>query len=124
LERLPGVKRADVRLETEEARVVYDDTKQTPEKLAAAIDRLGFQASILTVTAAPRPTLLVDGVNDLKAVRKIESILRGVKGVGGVRVDPGSGEVFVDYYGQMVSPQQLLVALQAAGFSARPAPAR
>jgi copper chaperone CopZ len=124
LERLPGVKRADVRLETEEARVVYDDRRQTPEKLAAAIDRLGFQASILTVTAAPRPTLLVDGVTDLKAVRKIEETLRALKGVGAVRVDPGTGEVFVEYDGQAVSPERLFSALQAAGFSARPAPAR
>ncbi len=118
------MKRADVRLETEEARVVYEDTKQTPEKLATAIDRLGFQASILTVTVAPRPALLVDGVNDLNAVRKIEGILRGLKGVRAVRVDPGTGEVFLEYDGQAVSPQQLLSALQAAGFSARPAPAR
>jgi len=118
------VKRADVRLETEEARVVYDDARQTPEKLAAAIDRLGFQASILSVTAAPRPTLLVDGVNDLKAARKIEGILRGLKGVRAIRVDRGSGEVFVEYDAQAVSPQQLLSALQAAGFNARPARGR
>jgi copper chaperone CopZ len=123
LERLPGVKRADVRLETEEARVVFDDAKQTPEKLAAAIDRLGFQASMLSVTAAPRPTLLVEGVNDLKAVRKIEAVLRGLKGIRGVRVDPGTGEVFVEYDGPAVSPQLLLSALQSAGFNARLAPA-
>ncbi len=118
------MKRADVRLETEEARVVYDDARQTPEKLAAAIDRLGFQASILTVTAPPRPTLLVDGLNDLKAVRKIEAILSSLKGVRAVRADPGTGEVFVEYDGQAVNPQQLLSALQAAGFHARPVPAR
>jgi copper chaperone CopZ len=53
LERLPGVKRADVKLETGQAKVLYDDTKQTPEKLAAAIDRLGFKASVVSVTAAP-----------------------------------------------------------------------
>jgi len=110
--------------QTEEARVVYDDSKQTPERLAAAIDRLGFQASVLSVSAAPRPTLLVEGVNDLKAVRKIDAVLRGLKGVRGVRVDLGTGEVFVEYDGQAVSPQQLLSALQAAGFSARPAPGR
>lgn len=117
------MKRADVRLETEEARVVYDDAKQTPEKLAAAIDRLGFQASILTVTAPPRPTLIVEGVNDLKAVRKIESVLRAFKGVRSVRVEPATGDVFVEYDGGAVSPQQLASALQAAGFNARPAAA-
>jgi copper chaperone CopZ len=53
LERLPGVKRADVKLETGQANVTYDDTKQSPEKLAAAIDRLGFKASVVSVTEAP-----------------------------------------------------------------------
>jgi copper chaperone CopZ len=53
LERLPGVKRADVRLETGEARAIYDDSRQTPEKLAAAIDRLGFRASVRSVAPAP-----------------------------------------------------------------------
>jgi len=43
------VKRADVKLETGEAKVLYDDTAQTPEKLAAAIDKLGFKASVKSV---------------------------------------------------------------------------
>jgi len=53
LERLPGVKQADVTLEPGQARVIYDDTKQTPEKVAAAIDKLGFKASVVGVTEAP-----------------------------------------------------------------------
>jgi copper chaperone CopZ len=53
LERLPGVRRADVKLETEQARVIYDDTKQTSSSVAAAIDKLGFKASVVGVTEAP-----------------------------------------------------------------------
>jgi len=53
LERLPGVKHADVKLETGQARVIYDDTKQTPEKLASAIDMIGFKASVVSVADAP-----------------------------------------------------------------------
>jgi cation transport ATPase len=53
LERLPGVKHADVRLETGQARIIYDDTRQTPEMLAAAIGRLGFKASVRSVAEAP-----------------------------------------------------------------------
>ncbi len=48
------MKRADVKLETGQARVIYDDTKQTPEKLASAIDMLGFKASVVSVADAPR----------------------------------------------------------------------
>ncbi len=53
MERLPGVKRAEVRFETGRAQVVYDDAKQSPEKLAATIDKLGFKASVISVADAP-----------------------------------------------------------------------
>jgi copper chaperone CopZ len=122
LERLPGIKRADVSLETGEARVSYDDSKQTPEKLAAAIDRLGYQASVLSVATAPKPTLYVDGLADLKAVRKVEQLLKAVVGVKAIAVDPKHGEVFVEYDGQAVSLRDLVAAVNAAGFRARPGP--
>jgi len=51
LERLPGVTRADVSLERTRARVEFDDTKISPDKLVAAIDWLGFKAKLLTVEA-------------------------------------------------------------------------
>lgn len=47
------MKHADVELETGQARVIYDHTQQTPEKLPSAIDMLGFKASIVSVVAAP-----------------------------------------------------------------------
>ena len=113
------MKRADVRLEAGEAKVVFDDTKQTPERLAAAIDRLGFQAAVHAVSAAPKPTLLVDGLKDTNAVRKVERTLKGVKGVRGVTVDPGLGEVFVEYDDHALHPRDLVAALETAGFKAR-----
>jgi copper chaperone CopZ len=105
--------------QTEEARVIYDDVKQTPEKLAAAIDRLGFQAAVLSVTVAPKPTLYVDGLTDLGSVRKVEQVLKAIKGVKGVSVDPKDGEVFVEYDGRAVNPRGLVAALVGAGFKAR-----
>jgi len=53
LERLPGVKRADVRLETRgEGRLRRHEADA--EKLAAAVDKPGFKASVLGVTEAPK----------------------------------------------------------------------
>jgi copper chaperone CopZ len=49
LERLPGVKKAEVSLKAHEARVEFDDAKTSPEKLRAAIDRLGFRARVVSV---------------------------------------------------------------------------
>jgi len=112
------VKRADVKLETGEAKVIYDDSKQTPEKLAAVVDKLGFQASVTGVAAAPRPTLYVDRLKDLKTVQKVERTLRAVPGVTGVTVAPKDGEVFVTHEAG-VSARDLVAALAAAGVTAR-----
>ena len=118
LERLPGVKRADVRLESGQAKVIYDDAKQTPDKLAAAIDRLGFQAAVLSVTDAPKPTLYVEGVSDRAAARRVEQALKAVKGVTAVTVDPGT-EVYVQFDRGLVRPGDLVAAVEVAGFRAR-----
>lgn len=50
MERLPGVTRAEVSLEKAEARVEFDDARISAAQLAAAIDRLGFRAKVLSVT--------------------------------------------------------------------------
>ena len=44
------MKRAQVSLEKAEARVEFDDGKISAEKLVAAIDRLGFEAKLVSVT--------------------------------------------------------------------------
>lgn len=40
---------ADVSVEKAQARVEFEDSKITPDKLVAAIDRLGFKAKLLGV---------------------------------------------------------------------------
>ncbi len=82
------------------------------------MDKLGFQASVAGVVAAPRPTLYVDGLKDLKTVQKVESTLRAVPGVTGVTVVPKDGEVFVTREAG-VSARDLVAALAAAGVTAR-----
>jgi copper chaperone CopZ len=50
LERLPGVKKVEVSLETAQARVDFDDAKISAEKLVSTVDLLGFRAKLLQVT--------------------------------------------------------------------------
>jgi copper chaperone CopZ len=54
LERLPGVEQAHVSFESGQASVTYDDTQQTPEKLAEAIAKLGYKAAVASVIDAPK----------------------------------------------------------------------
>jgi copper chaperone CopZ len=50
LGRLPGVKKVEVSLEKAQARVEFDDTKISPDKLVATINVRGFRAKLLDVT--------------------------------------------------------------------------
>ena len=47
------MKQAEVKLDTGQARVIYDDANQTPVKLASTINLLGFKASVVSVEDAP-----------------------------------------------------------------------
>ena len=45
LKQTPGVKKAKVSLEQNNAHVVYDETKTDPEKLRAAVETAGYHAA-------------------------------------------------------------------------------
>jgi len=107
-----------VKLETGQAQVIYDDTKQTAERLATTIDRLGFQAAVVAVKAAPEPTLYVEGITDRATARRVEKALKALRGVTLVTVDTGT-QVYVRYDPALVQPRDLVAAVEAAGFRAR-----
>ena len=46
LEKAPGVKSAEVSLEKNEASVVYDKAKTTPEALVKAVEKAGYKCSL------------------------------------------------------------------------------
>jgi len=55
LEGLKGVSRADVRLRSKEAVVVFDPAQVTVPQMIAAVDRLGFRASLkVSPTCSPK----------------------------------------------------------------------
>ncbi len=112
------MKRAEVQLQLGTARVIYDEARQTPDALIAAIDRLGFTAVYLSVTTAPKPTLYVEGITDRAAARRLERALKTLKGVRSVTVDLGQ-EVFIEYDPKTIRPGDLVAAAAAAGFRAR-----
>lgn len=119
MERLPGVRWADVNLERAEARVQFEADRVTPDALVAAVNRLGFQASLLRVGEPPLPTLLIEGLNRGTDIERARKALAAVAGVNQVRINPKHGEVFIDFDASKTTPQRLLEALVTAGFRAR-----
>lgn len=109
---------ADVSLEKAEARIWFDEANVKPEALVAAVNRLGFQASLVGVTQAPRPTLRIEGLNSRQGVERARQALQAVAGVSGVWIDRKRSEAFVEYDRTTLTPGRLLLALQAAGFKA------
>ncbi len=119
MERLPGVRWADVSLERAEARVQFEADRITPDALVAAVNRLGFQASLLRVGEPPLPTLLIEGLNRGTDIERARKALAAVAGVNQVRINPKHGEAFVDFEASKTTPQRLVEALVSAGFKAR-----
>lgn len=119
MERLPGVRRADVSLERAEARVRFEPDRIAPEALVAAVNRLGFQASLVRVGDSSSPTLVIEGLNRGTDVERARKVLAAIAGVTQVRIDPKHGEVFVDFDASKTTAQRLLEVLLAAGFKAR-----
>lgn len=110
---------ADVSLERAEARVQFEADRVTPDALVAAVNRLGFQASLLRVGEPPLPTLLIEGLNRGTDLERARKALAAVAGVTQVRINPKHGEVFIDFDASKTTPQRLMGALLTAGFKAR-----
>lgn len=106
-------------LERAEARVQFEAGRVTPEALVAAVNRLGFQASLLQVGDSRPPTLLIEGLNRGTDLERARKVLASIAGVAQVRIDPKHGEVFVDFDASRTAPQRLVEALLKAGFKAR-----
>lgn len=119
MERLPGVRWADVSLERAEARVQFEAERVTPDALVAAVNRLGFQASLLRVGEAPPSTLFIEGLNKGADLERARRILAAIPGVTQVRIAPKHGEVFIDFDASRTTAQRLVEALLSAGFKAR-----
>ncbi|MBI2368640.1 MAG: cation transporter [Deltaproteobacteria bacterium] len=120
MERLPGVRWADVSLQKAEARVQFEEGTVETQALVDAVNRIGFQARLLRVTEPLRPTLRIEGLTSRREIERAREALAAVPGVRSVALDRKSGEVFVEHDGSKVTAARLAQVLREAGFRARP----
>ncbi|KAJ7385084.1 ATPase Cu transporting protein 7B [Desmophyllum pertusum] len=121
----PGVQAVKVSLKNEEAAVTYDPSLTDPGVLREAIDDMGFDTSLLSPSASPRPTndvqlvmINVDGMTCNSCVQTIEKNISQRTGVQSISVSLAAKTAQVQYSPEKVTAEQLREAIEDMGFDA------
>ena len=113
LKKLPGVSDASVNFAAEQASVVFDSQSATSTDLIQRVEKLGFM-----VTTA-RFDFPVTGMTCANCAMNIEKALgKKVPGVVAASVNFAAERATVDYLPSMVTPADLVSAVEKAGFGA------
>jgi Cu+-exporting ATPase len=113
LEKLPGVSDASVNFATEQASVVFDPHLTSPADLIKTVEKIGFS---VTTTRLDFP---ITGMTCANCAANVERALgKKVPGVISAVVNIASERARVDYLPSMVTPDDLVSAVEKAGFGA------
>lgn len=108
LEKVDGVSEVTVNLATERARVVADPASATPDTLAAAVERAGYQAGAIAPDiempeppgSLPQPgeaTFDIGGMTCASCVRRVETALEKSPGVRNASVNLATERATVSF---------------------------
>ena len=113
LKKLPGISDANVNFAAEQASVTFDPNSATPKDLIRQVEKFGF-----TVPAA-RIDFPVTGMTCANCAMNVERALgKKVPGVVNVAVNFAAERAMVEYLPSMVTPDDLVSAVEKAGFGA------
>jgi Cu+-exporting ATPase len=119
LSEVEGVEEANVNLASGRASVVGDALD--PATLSDAVDRAGYSARPADEDGRPaRVRLAVEGMHCASCVSRVEGSLRSTTGVSDAGVNLASGEASVAYEPDRVDVQELVAAIERAGYEGRP----
>ncbi len=129
LEKLDGVRSANVNLATERATVSYDPHVVRPDDLRAAVEKAGYgveelesdqaqngHAPLQDLSTPGEITLDVEGMTCASCVRRVERSLGRVDGVSEASVNFATEQATVSYDPNMVDISALTAAVEKAGF--------
>ena len=114
LQSVPGVDQASVNLASERASVSYDPAATSPQALIEAITQTGFSVPAETIRLA------IEGMTCASCSARIEAVLRGHDGVSSAQVNLASEVATVAIVAGQLSEADLIEAVRAAGYDARP----
>ncbi|HXF69076.1 MAG TPA: heavy metal translocating P-type ATPase [Thermoflexus sp.] len=113
LKGIDGVARVQVNVNGGRALVAYEPERVNLARLVAAIQEVGYQV------ATAQTTLQISGMTCASCVAHVEGALRELEGVLQATVHLGLGLARVEYIPGLVTPAQMIRAVQAVGYEAR-----
>lgn len=115
-----GVLGITVSLEKKQAYVQFNPGKVSAENIAAAIDDMGFEASVHSITRDKGLTtkIGVEGMTCQSCVKSIESTMGSKPGVREIRVSLDDKEAYIVYDPTLTNPGTLKDQIDDMGFEA------
>lgn len=117
LNRVSGVEKATVNLAAENATVIFDENDTGPEELATAVEDAGYE--LILPEPDHQTVLQISGMHCAGCVNSVEKALSNVDGVRSVNVSLPVEKAYVTWETKERSLQELLDAVQSAGYSAK-----
>lgn len=113
--KLPGIKEASVNLATEKLSVSFDANQVTEEDIISAVDQAGYQV----VTESHHLQYDIEGMTCASCSQTIEKVVGKLNGVKTVAVNLATEKMTVDFDSTLLSSQEIIKAVQNAGYEAR-----
>lgn len=121
LNKLDGVKQANVNFAVEKATVEYDDTLTNPNKFEETIQKLGYGVIKETVNAGNKAELKVTGMSCAACSAKIERKLSKTEGITKAAVNLATEKANVEYDASKIKVSDVIKIIEGLGYGAEKA---
>ncbi|KAJ1652731.1 Cu(2+)-transporting P-type ATPase [Dispira simplex] len=124
-ERTPGVVKADVTLERNQANVTYDPSQVGVNDLIRVVEKCGFDCSMEIPVADPiadeaTVRYLVKTMTCQSCVKAVSGALQGLEGIIQQGIDLAAGTASITYHPAILSPDRIQAAIAKCGFDVIP----
>jgi Cu+-exporting ATPase len=119
LNKLEGVKLANVNFAIEKATIEYDDDKIVPDKFTETIEKLGFGVIKEEIAKGSKAELNITGMTCAACSARIEKRLNRTEGIENVNVNLATGRASMEYDISKVKINDIIKIIQDLGYGAQ-----
>ncbi len=112
LNKKEGVDSATVNLMSNRARIEYDEEKLNSSEIIQSIEKTGFKVPLVS------KTLRIEGMTCAACSSRIERVLGKMEGIESANVNLSTNKAVVNYKSGLITEEELIRAVDKAGFSA------